>query len=289
VRSWSTRAVTLIAIMSCAGLPDHGGAASPAGTAFTYQGRLKSAGQPFNGSANLVFKLYDASSAGNLLGTQTLNGVGVNDGIDLVGQDAISIVGYQPFDTLVDANAGYARGRIQSVNGDINFFTEASFATGIPALKVVNSGVTQVKTLQILGGADLAEPFDVAGDDVRPGMVVVIDPDHPGRLKPCTQAYDRKAAGIVSGAGGVATGLSMGHEGTAASGRHPVALTGRVYCLADATDAPIEPGDMLTTSSHAGHAMKAADFDKARGAVLGKAMQPLKAGRGLVLVLVNLQ
>ncbi|HOW17920.1 MAG TPA: hypothetical protein PLC79_02705, partial [Phycisphaerae bacterium] len=44
-------------------------AATPLGTAFTYQGRLKSAGQPFNGSANLVFKLYDASSAGNLLGT----------------------------------------------------------------------------------------------------------------------------------------------------------------------------------------------------------------------------
>jgi hypothetical protein len=151
------------------------------------------------------------------------------------------------------------------------------------------NGLCKVGTLQILGGADLAEPFDVAGDDVQPGMVVVIDPDHPGRLKPCDRACDRKVAGIISGAGGVATGLSMGHEGTLASGRHPVALSGRVYCLADASASSIQPGDMLTTAACAGHAMKAADFDAARGAILGKAMTGLKAGRGLVLVLVNLQ
>ena len=54
---------------------------TPLGTAFTYQGQLKQAGQPFNGSANLVFQLYAAASAGNLLGTQTLNGVAVAGGL----------------------------------------------------------------------------------------------------------------------------------------------------------------------------------------------------------------
>jgi len=152
------------------------------------------------------------------------------------------------------------------------------------------NGLCKVGTLQILGGADLAEPFDVSGEDVKPGMVVVIDPEHPGRLKPCAQPYDRKVAGIISGAGGVATGLSMGHEGTLASGKHPVALSGRVYCLAEASHGAIEPGDMLTTSALAGHAMKAKDFGKGRGAIIGKAMTSLKSGqRGLVLVLVNLQ
>jgi hypothetical protein len=38
-------------------------------------------GQPYSGSANLVFKLFDASSGGNLLGTQTLSGVDVSDGL----------------------------------------------------------------------------------------------------------------------------------------------------------------------------------------------------------------
>ena len=38
-----------------------------------------------------------------------------------------------------------------------------------------------------------------------------------------------------------------------------------------------------------GHAMKAADHDRARGAVIGKAMTGLKRATGLVLVLVQPQ
>ena len=54
---------------------------TPLGTGFTYQGQLKENGQPYSGSANLVFRLFDASSGGNLLGTQTLNGVNVSAGL----------------------------------------------------------------------------------------------------------------------------------------------------------------------------------------------------------------
>jgi hypothetical protein len=142
--------------------------------------------------------------------------------------------------------------------------------------------------LQITGGADLSEGFEVGGADVRPGMVVVIDPANPGQLVPSVHAYDKKVAGIISGAGGVNTGLVMGQSGSVADGRHPVALTGRVWCLVDASDA-IEPGDLLTTSNTPGHAMKAADYDAAQGAIIGKAMTALEEGRGLVLVLVSLQ
>ena len=46
---------------------------------------------------------------------------------------------------------------------------------------------------------------------------------------------------------------------------------------------------MLTTSATPGHAMKATDLGAAQGAIIGKAMTPLDDGRGLVLVLVNLQ
>ena len=51
----------------------------------------------------------------------------------------------------------------------------------------------------------------------------------------------------------------------------------------------IQPGDMLTTSGTPGHAMKAIDRERAFGAVIGKAMTGLSEGKGLVLVLVNLQ
>ena len=144
--------------------------------------------------------------------------------------------------------------------------------------------------LQINGGSDLSEQFDVrASDDVQPGMVVCIDSDHPGKLTLSGNAYDRKVAGVVSGAGGVNTGMLMGQQGSIADGRHPIALSGRVYVWADASDQPIEPGDLLTTSDVAGHAMKVADYGKAQGAIIGKAMTSLAEGQGLVLVLVSLQ
>lgn len=68
-----------------------------------------------------------------------------------------------------------------------------------------------------------------------------------------------------------------------------VALTGRVYVQADASNGAIYPGDLLTTSSTPGHAMKVTDHARAQGAILGKAMTGLAESQGLVLVLVTLQ
>ena len=68
-----------------------------------------------------------------------------------------------------------------------------------------------------------------------------------------------------------------------------MALSGRVYCLCDASYGEIKPGDLLTTSDTRGHAMAVADFTSAAGAIIGKAMTGLKSGKGLVLVLVTLQ
>jgi hypothetical protein len=154
-------------------------------------------------------------------------------------------------------------------------------------------GRVSTNSLEIRGGSDLSESFDIQGPDenVRPapGMVVCIDPARPGDLKVSSRAYDRAVAGIISGAGGVNPGMLMGQEGSVANGDTPVALTGRVYCQVDASKAPVRPGDLLTTSEIPGHAMKVLDYEKAQGAILGKAMTSLDSGRGLVLVLVTLQ
>lgn len=145
--------------------------------------------------------------------------------------------------------------------------------------------------IQINGGADIAEPFEVrASQAIEPGMIVAIDPDRPGELRLCSRAYDPTVAGIISGANGVRPGLTLQQEGTLATGRHPVALTGRVWCHADADAAGgIVPGDLLTSAEEPGHAMKASDRSRAFGAIIGKAMTPLPKGKGLVLVLVSLQ
>jgi hypothetical protein len=153
-------------------------------------------------------------------------------------------------------------------------------------------GATSTEVLTITGGSDLSESFNVKADaeaTVEPGMVVAIDPANPGGLTVATQAYDKKVAGVISGAGGVNTGMLMGHKGTIADGRHPVALTGRVYVWCDAASGAIEPGDLLTTSTTPGHAMKASNTSEAPGATIGKAMTSLQSGKGLVLVLVSLQ
>ena len=86
------------------------------------------------------------------------------------------------------------------------------------------------------------------------------------------------------------TCIAYCRPGEEQDGDLPVASVGRVWCYCDAsTGGPIAPGDLLTTSGTAGHAMRAVDRSRAFGATIGKAMTSLKRGQGLVLVLVSLQ
>jgi cytoskeletal protein CcmA (bactofilin family) len=149
-------------------------------------------------------------------------------------------------------------------------------------------GNASVCSLTIRGGCDLAEPFTTTGSQIEKGSVVVIDPEHPGQIKLSTTAYDTRVAGIVSGANGINPGIALQQEGLMEGGQN-VALTGRVYVMADATQGAIKPGDLLTTSDMPGRAMKVTDHLRAQGAILGKAMTGLSAGTGMVLVLVTLQ
>jgi len=138
-----------------------------------------------------------------------------------------------------------------------------------------------------LPGADCAEQFDFAdAEQIEAGDVVVIDP--AGELRQSQVAYDRKVAGIVSGAGEFRPGIVLDQQ-QSKKNRLPVALIGKVYCKVDAQYGAIEVGDLLTTSPTAGHAMKADDPVKAFGAVLGKALGGLISGTGLVPILVGLQ
>lgn len=155
-------------------------------------------------------------------------------------------------------------------------------------ITVNQAGVLTCNTMNILGGADLAEPFAVSGENVPKGAAMIIDDANPGSLKMSCEAYDTRVAGIVSGANGITPGIHLKQSGKLDGGEN-IALSGRVYALADAGSASIKPGDLLTTSSTPGHIMKAADPARAQGAIIGKAMSALPAGKGYVLVLVNLQ
>lgn len=146
-----------------------------------------------------------------------------------------------------------------------------------------------VPILEIRGGADIVEGFDTSNSEVlEPGTVVVIDPSNAGSLMRSTEAYDGKVAGVVSGANGVQPGIHLGQE-SVMDGDTKVAMTGRVYVKCSTENGAIRPGDLLTTASLAGHAMKATDRSRSHGTVIGKAMSALEDETGLVLVLVNLQ
>jgi hypothetical protein len=139
----------------------------------------------------------------------------------------------------------------------------------------------------ILANADCAEEFDIADPDaVDPGTVVVIDQD--GALQRSRKAYDKRVAGIVSGAGDCKPALILDRKDVRPN-RQPVALVGKVFCKVDAQYSAIEVGDLLTSSPTPGHAMKACDPFRGFGAVIGKALRPLAEGRGLIPVLVALQ
>jgi len=136
-------------------------------------------------------------------------------------------------------------------------------------------------------GLDYAEGFDVTDKTgIEPGTVLCIDSENPGNLIMSSEEYDTKVAGIVAGANNLGTGISLGgdiHD-------FNVALAGRVYCNVDASSEAVAVGDLLTTSSVQGYAMKVKDSAQAQGAILGKAMQGLAKGeKGLILVLVTLQ
>ncbi|NMD21717.1 MAG: hypothetical protein GYA76_15935 [Verrucomicrobia bacterium] len=261
-------------------------------------GYAKSRIQGVGGDLNLFTESYmNGSKPFSFLKLANSGNVGIGSSapvgkLEVVGQDAVRLIGYQPFLTFLDDNAGYARSRIQGVGGDL-FFEAESYVNGANPnnyMKLSNSGNVSVKNITIRGGADVAEPFEfsAAEAEVVPGSVVIIDDEHPGKLRLSTHAYDTRVAGIVSGANGVNPGISLHQEGVLEGSRN-VALSGRVYVLADAANGPIRAGDLLTTSETPGCAMKVTDHARAQGAILGKAMTGLKAGTGTVLVLVSLQ
>lgn len=243
--------------------------------------------EALDGSGGAAIRLFEYAldPNGNVIAHEIVrllsNGTNGGDGGGLLGMR--NDLGQETCTIDADQDDA-ARIDLRKANGDLQITLDADWE---------GTGLSRIATdvLEINGGSDLSEQFDVraTGGSPAPGMVVSIDPSQPGKLVVADQAYDCKVAGIISGAGDVRPGMLMGQDGSIADGAHPVALTGRVYCLVDASKGAIQPGDLLTSSGTPGHAMKVTDAARANGAILGKAMTSLSEGKGLVLVLVSLQ
>jgi hypothetical protein len=209
---------------------------------------------------------------------------------------------------VADSDQYYDRFRVQS-NGDVR--ADGTYFSGTGGYYT--------------GSADLAEMLPAA-ENLEPGDVLVIDAG--GHLARSTLPNAANVAGVYSTQPGFVGGYGVAEEPPAAlsgsrtgpdlsgadrpaanvasaeaaeaalnAGKVPLAIAGVVPVKVNTENGAIQPGDMLTTSSQPGYAMKAMPIDVggvsiARpGTILGKALEPLgvEAGTGVIRVLIVLQ
>ncbi len=129
---------------------------------------------------------------------------------------------------------------------------------------------------------DFAEMLP-AVEGLEPGDVLVIGSD--GKLACSTQPYQPTVVGVYSTQPGFVGGQPVEEE---LEGHIPLAVVGVVPVKASAENGPIRPGDLLVASSIPGHAMKAGP-NPPIGTVIGKALERLDEGTGIIRMLVILQ
>jgi hypothetical protein len=139
-------------------------------------------------------------------------------------------------------------------------------------------------------GGDYAESVDVTGNrgQYEPGDVLVLDTENPGSVLKSDEAYSTAVSGIYSTKPGI-VGRRQTSDPKAAKTEVPMAMMGIVPTKVSTENGSIKVGDLLVSSSTTGYAMKGTDRSKMLGAVIGKAMGNLNAGRGTIEVLVSLQ
>jgi hypothetical protein len=138
-------------------------------------------------------------------------------------------------------------------------------------------------------GADFAESVAVKGNKslYEPGDLLVIDRGGRRSLTQSQAPYSTLVAGIYSTKPGVLA--TPHHIGESLDGEVPLAIVGIVPCKVTTENGAIREGDLLVTSSLPGYAMKGTDRRRLVGAVVGKALEPLPKGTGVIQVLVTLQ
>jgi len=140
-------------------------------------------------------------------------------------------------------------------------------------------------------GADFAESLAVRGQRSLyvPGDVLEIDQSANQHLTLSHHAYATLVAGIYSTKPGLLATPHNIDDPSVQSSEVPLAVVGVVPCKVTAENGAIARGDLLVTSSRPGYAMKGTNRQRMLGAVIGKALEPLPKGIGMIQVLITLQ
>jgi hypothetical protein len=153
--------------------------------------------------------------------------------------------------------------------------------TGSPTAKLHVVGNTIISgTLSTQTGSDFAEEF-VVSDYIEPASVVVMGDLGYKSVKESSVAYDSSVVGVVSDNPSIVAGK------VDSDNKAIVAMVGVVSVKVVDDGGEISKGDLLTSSSVSGYAMKADKY--VGGTIIGKALEDFTGEKGVVKVLVNLQ
>jgi hypothetical protein len=131
------------------------------------------------------------------------------------------------------------------------------------------------------GSADIAEWVPVS-ELVEAGDVLELDVSRPGAYRPSQTLCSTMVAGVGSSQPGAVLGWTVSREGMA-----PLALSGIVPVKVTNEGGPIQPGDLLVSSSTPGYAMRWGGLGPCPCALVGKALEPMTDERGAILVLLT--
>jgi hypothetical protein len=150
---------------------------------------------------------------------------------------------------------------------------------GVYRLKVAGD-VAITGTLQTQTGSDFAEEFSVLSD-LEAGTVVTMAEEGYKSVRAANKAYDSQVVGIVSDNPSIIAGRVESEK------KVVVAMMGVVSVKVSDINGEVRKGDLLTSSSIPGYAMKSVDYRP--GTIIGKALEDLTGKSGSIKVLVNLQ
>ena len=224
------------------------------------------------------------------IGTNTATSTATPDTISM-GATYSSTAGANAKFRLWDNNAGNVYG-IGVSQSQFDFIIPATAryvwnVAGVEKMRLDENGNVTIAGNINAKYQDVAEWVD-SSQELAPGTVVVLDASKSNQVIAATQSYDSRVAGVIS----LRPGITLGE---ASEGRVLVATTGRVKVKVDATNGPIQIGDLLVTSDREGFAMKSAPVDLGGikmhrpGTLIGKALESLDKGTGEILVLLSLQ
>jgi len=261
-----------------------------------FQTEVRGAGN-FTGSNSTQIVSITQNGAGNGLVASTASTASLTGAVVGTATGSGEVAGVAGFATGTEGAGVYGQASgSNAAAGVFNFVGTGTgtilvgWTSGADVFRVDSTGKGYFDGGTQTGGADFAESLAVAGDraSYEPGDLLVIDPAGERRLALARRPYSTLVAGIYSTKPGL---LATPHQidDVRVSQEVPLAVVGVVPCKVTAENGPIAVGDLLVTSRTPGHAMKGSNRSRMLGAVVGKALEPLTSGKGVIQVLVTLQ